>query len=68
MKPAIKPTELDMPNEVEELSLGIECGSQPKDDDDDGSIDKNCMIGRDANHTQIVAGARAVEERRRNHP
>ena len=41
--------------------------SEPNDDDDDGSIDKNCMIGRDANHTQIVAGACAVEERRRNH-
>ncbi len=68
MKPAIKPTELDMPNEVEELSLGIGCATESKDDDDDGSIDKNCMIGRDANHTQIVAGPCAVEERRRNHP
>jgi hypothetical protein len=43
MKPAIKPTELDMPNEVEELCLGIRFASQAKDDDDedddDGSID-----------------------------
>jgi hypothetical protein len=35
MKPRIGPTEPDMPNEVEELSVAIESGGQPKDDDDD---------------------------------
>ena len=44
MKPAIKPTELDMPNEVEELCLGIRFANRAKDDadkddDDDGSVD-----------------------------
>jgi len=35
MKPRIRPTEPDMPNEVEELSVAIESGGGTKDDDDD---------------------------------
>ena len=35
MKPPIEPTEPDMPNEVEELSVVIESAGGTKDDDDD---------------------------------
>jgi hypothetical protein len=35
MKPRIRPTEPDMPNEVEELSVAIESAGGTKDDDDD---------------------------------